>query len=486
MPGDPSQKRAHTLNVPWIALVAALLALATAGERAPAYGQAGRSGLAPLPNSLAQAGVWTRLVRPAPGQTLRAVFFADHTHGWAVGGESELDCIILRTSDGTNWSLLSCPVRHRLAAVAFTDVSNGWVVGDSGTILHTADGGDSWRGEDAGTSDGITSVKAIDANRAYVTVRSGGILRTTDGGDHWQPQVTGTPAGLFDLDFVDANNGWAVGSGGQLIRTEDGGVTWHGQPFGVDVRLYSVDFVDGNRGWIAGNGIWRSDDGGWSWSSAAGRDVVSKSVEDLYAVDAETAWAVGDEGMILHTADGTNWSREAQGLTNKGMRGVFFVDRDLGYVVGNEGLIFRYGVPAPTATRTPTPTNTPTPTRTPRPTPTATSTPSSPWVSAGDSRPVLLLAPGSRARVLVSYGSIAPPVTLVATLTGPLVFPASGASRLDVPIERASGALAVDIAAAVSATPGTPFTLEARMGTAHATRRGVVAYRVLLPAVRRQ
>ena len=47
-----------------------------------------------------------------------------------------------------------------------------------------------------------------------VVGNSGTILKTTDGGSHWTAQDSATTDHLWDVSFSDANNGTAVGEGG--------------------------------------------------------------------------------------------------------------------------------------------------------------------------------------------------------------------------------------------------------------------------------
>jgi photosystem II stability/assembly factor-like uncharacterized protein len=445
-----------------------------------------------------QAGTWVRQ-RTGTSQTLRAVFFVDRWHGWAVGGEGEVDCMIVRTTDGERWSKPSCPVDARLGAVGFADQNVGWAAGDAGTILRTSDGGATWFPQSSGVGEGITGIKVWDARTVYASTRGGGVLKTTDGGSTWRQQPTPAGLGLFDIDFVDPNNGWAVGSKGTMLRTTDGGVSWNRLPFSEDVRFYGVDFLDGAVGWVGGNRLYRSEDGGYGWTRQAVHEV-AKTVEDLSAVDRDYAWAVGDEGMILRTADGgRHWTREAPDLVGTGLKGVFFLDRSIGWIVGNEGKIFRFTtalVPAPspappTATRVPstrTPTPTATATRTPTPTPTFTPTPTAtpvgPWLDAGDVRRPLVIAPGGLDRIGLVYGNLPVTATIGMTLTGPVLFPASTSQRWQVAVNGTRGSMWVDVAAVVDAAPGVPFAFEATAAGVRAARDGVIARSVYLPLVR--
>ncbi|MBY8964417.1 hypothetical protein KHP57_01770 [Algiphilus sp. NNCM1] len=100
--------------------------------------------------------------------------------------------IILRSLDGEQWTQVPSPVNVMLNAVTFADDRHGWAVGHDASILHTADGGESW------------SVQAYGSN-----------------GD-------GNP--FMDVLFTDAATGYAVGGFGMFMVTEDGGRTWTDLP----------------------------------------------------------------------------------------------------------------------------------------------------------------------------------------------------------------------------------------------------------------
>ena len=40
-----------------------------------------------------------------------------------------------------------------LSSVYFIDSQNGWIVSDNGTILHTPDGGETWKSQNSGTKE---------------------------------------------------------------------------------------------------------------------------------------------------------------------------------------------------------------------------------------------------------------------------------------------------------------------------------------------
>lgn len=62
------------------------------------------------------------------------------------------------------------------------------------------------------------------------------------------------------------------------------------------------------------------------------------TIRAFWFADDQEGWAVGDDGLILHTIDGgQTWERQASG-TRANLRGVHFLSPFIGYVVGEEAL----------------------------------------------------------------------------------------------------------------------------------------------------
>ena len=63
-------------------------------------------------------------------------------NGWAVGRKVGGDGLILYTCNGGNtWEEQTTGLHRYFTSVYFTDPNNGWVVGETGTILNTNNGG---------------------------------------------------------------------------------------------------------------------------------------------------------------------------------------------------------------------------------------------------------------------------------------------------------------------------------------------------------
>ena len=76
------------------------------------------------------------------------------------------------------------------------------------------------------TQDDLVSVSFPTETDGWACGRYGTILHTSDGGTTWRPQSSGTKFTLSGICFVDTKNGWAVGNKGTIVHTSDGGETW--------------------------------------------------------------------------------------------------------------------------------------------------------------------------------------------------------------------------------------------------------------------
>jgi hypothetical protein len=132
--------------------------------------------------------------------------------------------------------------------------------------------------------------------------------------------------------------------------------TWTAQNSGTENWLFGVAFVDANTGWAVGdNGALRhTTDGGGTWTAQSSGTTMG--LWGLAFVDSSDGWAVGysvreDHGIILHTTDGgTAWSVQSNRMTTW-LEGVAFVDANHGWAVGWGGTILHYGVPEPVTDR---------------------------------------------------------------------------------------------------------------------------------------
>ncbi len=285
--------------------------------------------------------------------TLRGVHFTSNNVGTVVGNSGT---ILRTTNGGTTWTLQTSGTSSTLYAVFFTDANTGTAVGASGTIRRTTNGGTTWTSQSSGTTNALIWVGFTDANTGTAVGAIGTIRRTTNGGTTWFSQTSGTTNDLNGVYFTDANNGTAVGNNGTILRTTNGGTNWASQTSGTSNTLTEIIFTDANTGTTVGlsGTILRTTNAGATWTSQSSG--TSNDLLGLSFPSATKGFTSGASGTILRTTNaGTAWGSQTSGTTNT-LYEVFFSDLNTGTSVGSNGTILRTtsgGVNCPTITVNP-------------------------------------------------------------------------------------------------------------------------------------
>lgn len=187
-----------------------------------------------------------QVLRPEGGErwtdaNLHAVHFPTDEVGYAVGGGADGDGspygLVLVTRDGgDNWSELRLRLDDEigdLRDVHFVTEDRGFAVGDSGQIVGTDDGGETWRRLASGVEADLHGVHFPTDEVGYTVgdVEDGRytVLKTDNAGASWRqltvlPEETGQD--LYAVHFADEDTGVATGSLKKHLRTTDGGSTW--------------------------------------------------------------------------------------------------------------------------------------------------------------------------------------------------------------------------------------------------------------------
>jgi photosystem II stability/assembly factor-like uncharacterized protein len=279
------------------------------------------------------------------------------SEGYVVGNSG----VIYHTEDGGNtWERQNSGTAYGLMKSSFVSPDTGWVAGTAGTLLKTTNGGSDWTHVDIGFGASLYGVEFLDANLGWICGAGGIIEKSTDGGLNWTRQWNGPPLIIWDIEFADPLNGWAVGSSGSIpqpnsrdggqnwqsgtiLHSSDGGQNWESQVGPLDESLYDVCFVDSLTGWVVGakGTILHTSDGGDSWESQ-NSGVSDDRYNDLYAacfVDSLRGWVVGINGLVLFTDDGgTHWIVQQRGIAGA-LWGVSFINSAQGWVAGATSLL---------------------------------------------------------------------------------------------------------------------------------------------------
>jgi photosystem II stability/assembly factor-like uncharacterized protein len=189
------------------------------------------------------------------GDVLFDVQFAGSDSGWVVGGSG----LVLRTVDGgASWEATRLPTSFGLHGVAFSGPRDGWAVGAGGVIAGTHDGGATWFITPGLTSQTLESVWRRGPAAAWAVGSQGVAPRTivTPDSVAWELRNAGSSRQLQDVHYPTDLIGYAVGFdaslGGMVLRTDDAGLSWQAQAARTSSRLNDVFFVDALRGWAVG------------------------------------------------------------------------------------------------------------------------------------------------------------------------------------------------------------------------------------------
>jgi len=208
-------------------------------------------------------------------------------------------CAFVPHSEG-QWILQNSGVDKALRSVHSISNNRCWVVGDSGIILRTTNGGNNWIKISLGANIVLNSVRFANANYGWAVGDSGRIYRTINGGYRWREQISGTTCDLQSVFFINAFTGWAVGDSSVILKTTNRGVNWVFQSSDLLKLFYSVFFIDANTGWITGYATLKTTDSGANWAAK----VASTNRRSIFFTDANTGWVVGGSYTLNKSTDG--------------------------------------------------------------------------------------------------------------------------------------------------------------------------------------
>ncbi len=285
------------------------------------------------------------------------LFFVDDQKGWAVVGI----WFLFHTEDGgKTWTdqLMTGPMTYSFSHLFFTDSKRGCATGT--TIICTEDG-KTWRellGVKPGDTTEIDGFSIIPKGISFVgdatgwAVGSDGlIMKTEDGGKTWTLVVKRDKCGNVPF-FLSRKIGWLYYQLGHksICRTDDGGHTWIRQE--VEMEAINLFFLNESIGWAAGrqrekdqNNVERiygiikqTTDGGKTWTiqfkELLGKGVYNGALYDVYFVDDDNGWALGDNDVFLRTTDGgKHWEQRKTG-TKLYFGKIWFSDAKTGWIAG--------------------------------------------------------------------------------------------------------------------------------------------------------
>ena len=212
------------------------------------------------------------------------------------------------------------------------------VVGDSGKILKTVDSGKNWIDISVKTDDVFIEIESVGEKLWLRSYRSDRILYSEDLGDNWEQIFQLNTGYIRDMLFLNDSLGFMTSSG--IYKTIDGGVSWtliDGSYYGAGY----IYFLNELCGWICGhNGIYATTDGGEHWSTKSMTTHDLQTIK-VFFLDQNLGFVIGSGysnngnqyGIFASTINnGTTWNTSSQSYN---LSDVYFASPDTGWIISD-------------------------------------------------------------------------------------------------------------------------------------------------------
>lgn len=193
------------------------------------------------------------------------------------------------------------------------------------------------------------ALHAIDANTIIVG-GNGKIRRSLNAGVSFADEFTGTSFSFVDIHFFNTTNGVAIVneflSGSKVWYTTNGGDTWTASSTAPE-KIRAVWMASATVAYAVGDNpsfsIYKSTDGGATWTLAAIPELYLDLYEDVTSVGTNNVFVCGRYRRIWKSTNGgTSWTDIRTNSVPSGhtWRALAFADANTGFVGGDNGILF--------------------------------------------------------------------------------------------------------------------------------------------------
>lgn len=283
------------------------------------------------------ASEYTSIFKTTDGGVSWEQVFKDwpsHNHGQFLVDDSEKGYFVMSTlqyvtrtlvttDGGESWnSFIPTNLTDRaFNACCLTGADSLLVVGQSGTICHSVDGGVSYSHQEQNFFKGlIQEIQFTDPLTGFLMhevaeggVASSALMKTTDGGNTWS-RIDDFYFYRGSFCFLSNDTGFVVTDSPELTlhTTHDGGINWESRPIPFELNPLVIKFADNLHGMIGSHAkAIITHDGGLNWTEVVPALFGNYDILDIEYRHEQEIWATGHcygNHAILKTTDGgTTW-----------------------------------------------------------------------------------------------------------------------------------------------------------------------------------
>lgn len=180
----------------------------------------------------AEGGQWISSTIDTPESTL-AIECAPGNRLWV---SASFGTLYSRDLQSQEWQEFSLSEDLQFTSVHFIDELNGFAVGEFGTILATADGGENWSTMEPLPNEFYPmAADFLDATTGWIGGLDGVIWQTEDGGLSWQRQETPNASPIYNIQ-AGTSGIYASGGSAKLVELLDG--KWQSMADAPEVLTY--------------------------------------------------------------------------------------------------------------------------------------------------------------------------------------------------------------------------------------------------------
>ncbi|MFN8251855.1 MAG: YCF48-related protein [Ferruginibacter sp.] len=298
-------------------------------------------GLAILVNHMSSFCQWKWLNPQPSGYSNTKIIFTSTDSGYLLNTNGDL---FKTNNNGNKWTLA-----RKFPSATGMDIAFGTgVICGYNALYVSADNGNSWQKRDS-VEPGISFFqfyKADIVSRDTIFIinpnsSSSTIYRSNNRGQTWQ-KIGTPPYGILSVDFVSSTLGFATCADG-IYRTSNGGNTWVNIFYeSTSSNVIAIKFLNASTGFAYRefDQMMKTTDGGNTWTGS----YLGDRINDIFFIDAQHAYAAGEDGVLFHTMNGGAswvWAAPSGRTYAHSLFSQYFFNDSTGIITGMRGRLLK-------------------------------------------------------------------------------------------------------------------------------------------------